>query len=186
MLEQRIHQHFIDSADLNYQLAQGLSKPMAEALQALLVCVTSGGKVLAGDQGSGLSSLFARHFIGGFERERPELPAVALDNTPELLARQVRALGQPGDVAVLLADARAALTDAAPLQAAVMAAHEREMTVILLAGRHPELDWGNELQDTDIHIPIPHNRPARVQELQLQILHGLCDGIDVQLLGEDT
>ena len=37
MLEQRIHQHFIDSADLNYQLAQGLSKPMAEALQALLV-----------------------------------------------------------------------------------------------------------------------------------------------------
>jgi len=68
----------------------------------------------------------------------------------------------------------------------VMAAHEREMTVILLAGRHPELDWGNELQDTDIHIPIPHNRPARVQELQLQILHGLCDGIDVQLLGEDT
>ena len=35
MLEQRIHQHFIDSADLNYQLAQGLSKPMAEALQAL-------------------------------------------------------------------------------------------------------------------------------------------------------
>ncbi|MFT4190540.1 MAG: phosphoheptose isomerase [Comamonas sp.] len=185
MLEQRIHQHFIDSADLNYQIAQGLSKPVAEALDALLVCVTSGGKVLAGDQGSGLAHLFARHFIGGFERERPELPAVALDTTPELLARQVRALGQPGDVALLVADARAALTDASPLQAAIMAAHEREMSVVLIAGKHPELDWGNELQDTDIHIAVPHQRPARVQEIQLQVLHVLCDGIDVQLLGED-
>jgi len=53
MLEQRIEQQFIDSADLKYQAAQVLSKPIAAAVQALLACVTSGGKVLAcGNGGS--------------------------------------------------------------------------------------------------------------------------------------
>ncbi|MDP3414288.1 MAG: phosphoheptose isomerase, partial [Polaromonas sp.] len=47
MLEQRIEQHFIDSADLKYQAAQILSKPIAAAVQAILASVTSGGKVLA-------------------------------------------------------------------------------------------------------------------------------------------
>ena len=47
MLEQRIQQHFIDSADLKYQAAQSLTKPIADAIQAVLACVTSGGKVLA-------------------------------------------------------------------------------------------------------------------------------------------
>jgi D-sedoheptulose 7-phosphate isomerase len=44
MLEQRIQQHFIDSADLKYQSAQILSKPIAAAVQALLACVTSGAR----------------------------------------------------------------------------------------------------------------------------------------------
>ena len=60
MLEQRIQQHFIDSADLKYQSAQALSKPIAAAVQALLACVTSGGKVLA--CGNGGSATLAQHF----------------------------------------------------------------------------------------------------------------------------
>ena len=60
MLEQRIQQHFIDSADLKYQSAQALSKPIAAAVQALLACVTSGGKVLA--CGHGGSATLAQHF----------------------------------------------------------------------------------------------------------------------------
>jgi D-sedoheptulose 7-phosphate isomerase len=52
MLEQRIQQHFIDSADLKYQAAQALSKPIAAAVQAILACVTSGGKVLACGNGA--------------------------------------------------------------------------------------------------------------------------------------
>ena len=47
MLEQRIQQHFIDSADLKYQAAQVLSQPIAAAVHAIPACVTSGGKVLA-------------------------------------------------------------------------------------------------------------------------------------------
>ena len=58
MLEQRIQQHFIDSADLKYQSAQTLCKPVEAAIQALLACVTSGGKVLA--CGHGASATLAR------------------------------------------------------------------------------------------------------------------------------
>jgi D-sedoheptulose 7-phosphate isomerase len=57
MLEQRIQQHFIDSADLKYQTGPVLSKPISQAMQAILACVTSGGKVLA--CGAGVSGLLA-------------------------------------------------------------------------------------------------------------------------------
>jgi D-sedoheptulose 7-phosphate isomerase len=73
MLEQRIQQNFIDSADLKYQAAQTLSKPIAQAVQAVLACVTSGGKVLAcGNGGSAADAQhFSAEFVGRFERERP-------------------------------------------------------------------------------------------------------------------
>ena len=113
MLEQHIEQLFIDSADLKYQSAQILSKPMAEAVQLIMVSVTGGGKVLAcGNGGSAaLTQMFAATFIAGFERVRPELGAIALsaDNVlltsvqqdngvDQVFAKQIRALGQPGDV----------------------------------------------------------------------------------------
>ena len=60
MLEHRIEQHFIDSADLKYQAAQVLSKPIAAAISAVLASVTSGGKVLA--CGNGGSAADAQHF----------------------------------------------------------------------------------------------------------------------------
>src|SRR6478609_10935833 len=113
MLEQRIQQHFIDSADLKYQSAQSLSKPIAAAVQAILACVTSGGKVLAcGNGGSAADAQhFSAEFVGRFERERPELAAVALTVDTSILtaigndygyevifAKQVEALGAPGDI----------------------------------------------------------------------------------------
>jgi D-sedoheptulose 7-phosphate isomerase len=53
MLESRIEQHFIDSADLKYQAAPVLSKPIAQAISAIVASLTSGGKVLAcGNGGS--------------------------------------------------------------------------------------------------------------------------------------
>src|SRR5450759_5363722 len=111
MLEQRIQQNFIDSADLKYQAAQVLSKPIAAAVQAILTCVTSGGKVLAcGNGGSAADAQhFAAEFVGRFERERPGLAAIALTVDTSILtavgndygyevifAKQVEALGQPG------------------------------------------------------------------------------------------
>ena len=73
MLEQRIQQHFFDSADLKYAAAEVLSKPIADAVSALVGCITGGGKVLAcGNGGSAADAQhFAAEFVGRFERERP-------------------------------------------------------------------------------------------------------------------
>lgn len=194
MLEQRIQQHFIDSADLKYQAAQALGKPIADAVQALLACITSGGKILS--CGSGASApgaqLFAACCVAGFERERPELAAVALCSDGALLtasapqadssqrfARQVRALGQAGDLLLVLS-----VSGNDPgVVAAVHAAHERDMTVVALSGRSGGM-LATVLRETDVLVCVPHDRAARVREAHVLVLHCLCDGVDAQLFGE--
>lgn len=194
MLEQRIQQHFIDSADLKYQAAPLLSKPIADAVQALLTCVTSGGKVLScGNGGSAADAQhFSAEFVGRFERERPELAAIALTTDTSTLtaiandygfnhvfSRQVRALGQPGDVLLAITTSG----NSANVLAAIEAAHEREMVVIGLSGRGGG-KMAQALRDTDVHICVPHERTARVQEVHLLTLHCLCDAVDALLLGD--
>ncbi len=194
MLEQRIQQHFIDSADLKYQAAPLLSKPIAEAVQALLTCVTSGGKVLScGNGGSAADAQhFAAEFVGRFERERPELAAIALTTDSSILtaiandydfnvvfSRQVRALGQPGDVLLAISTSG----NSANVLAAIEAAHQREMVVIGLSGRGGG-KMNQALRDTDVHICVPNDRTARVQEVHLLTLHCLCDAVDALLLGD--
>jgi len=194
MLEQRIEQHFIDSADLKYQAAQVLSKPIAQAVQAVLACVTGGGKVLAcGNGGSAADAQhFAAEFVGRFERERPELGAIALTTDSSILtaiandysynvvfSRQVRALGQPGDVLLAITTSG----NSANVLAAIEAAHERDMTVVALTGRGGG-KMNAALRDTDVHICVPHERTARIQEVHLLALHCICDAVDAQLLGD--
>lgn len=187
MLDLRIQQHFIDSADLHYQLAESLAKPVDAAVQAVLASVTGGGKLFALGQGAGaLQAQYLVHLlVGGFERERPGLPALALplDGTPlaepEALARQIQALGHTGDVLLIVA---AAAPDACT-QAALEAAHEREMSVIALTGATTP-EWSRRLRETDVHVPVAHDRVARVREVHHLVLHCLCDAIDTQLLGE--
>jgi D-sedoheptulose 7-phosphate isomerase len=194
MLEQRIQQHFIDSADLKYQAAESLSKPIAAAVQAVLACVTSGGKVLAcGNGGSAADAQhFSAEFVGRFERERPELAAISLTTDTSILtavandyawdrvfAKQVRALGQAGDVLVAISTSG----NSGNVVAAIESAHEREMTVVALTGRGGGR-IGNLLRETDVHICVPHERTARIQEVHILALHCICDGVDAQLLGE--
>jgi D-sedoheptulose 7-phosphate isomerase len=194
MLEQRIQQHFVDSADLKYQAAQTLNKPIAAAIQAVLACVTSGGKVLAcGNGGSAADAQhFAAEFVGRFERERPELGAIALTTDSSILtavandydftqifSKQVRALGQAGDVLLAITTSG----NSANVLAAVEAAHSREMTVVALTGRGGGR-MGQALRETDVHICVPHERTARIQEVHLLAIHCICDGVDATLLGD--
>ncbi|NBO41608.1 MAG: SIS domain-containing protein [Betaproteobacteria bacterium] len=194
MLEHRIEQQFIDSADLKYQVAQILSKPMVAAVQSILVCVTGGGKVLACGNGgcAALAQLFAATFVSRYERERPELGAIALNTDGVLLtaaalgygldqvfAKQLRALGQPGDVLLVLSVGE----QAENLLEAIRAAHERELSVVAITGQSSG-KIRQLLHETDVHICVPSDKAARLQEVYLLVLHGLCDGVDSQLLGE--
>lgn len=193
MLEQRIQQHFYDSADLKYQAAQVLSQPIAAAVQAMMTCVTSGGKVLAcGNGGSAADAQhFAAEFVGRYERERPELAAIALTTDSSIItaiandysfdvifSRQVRALGQPSDVLLAISTSG----NSANVLAAIEAAHEREMVVVGLSGRGGG-KMLHALRDTDVHICVPHERTARIQEVHILALHCICDAVDAQLLG---
>jgi D-sedoheptulose 7-phosphate isomerase len=194
MLEQRIEKHFIDSADLKYQSALALSKPIAQATQAILASVTSGGKVLAcGNGGSAADAQhFAAEFVGRYERERPELGAIALTTDSsiitaiandysfnEIFSKQVRALGGAGDVLLAISTSG----NSANIIAAIEAAHTREMTVVALTGKGGG-KIGAMLRETDVHICVPHDRTARIQEVHLLTLHCICDGVDAQLLGD--
>jgi D-sedoheptulose 7-phosphate isomerase len=180
MLEPRIHQHFIDSADLSYQAAESLSKPIAEGVQALMACITNGGKVLAGGVGSAafLAPLFVRYFWGPMERPRPELAALVLTATAPP-ASQVRALGLAGDVLLIFS----AQAQAPEWLEAIATAHDREMTVVAVTGPLGN-DVGTCLLETDVHIAVANERMVRILETHLLVLHCLCDGVDAQLLGD--
>ena len=193
MLLQRIQQQFIDSADLKYQCAQSLAPVVEAATTAVLASVTGGGKVLSCGNGASAAAAqhFAASFIGRHERERPELAAFSLSADAAVLtglandfdvravfARQVRALGQAGDVLLVLSTSG----NSPNVVAAVEAAHERDMTVVALTGaRGGRL--AQQLRDTDVHICVPHDVPARILEVHHLVLHCICDGVDAQLLG---
>ena len=194
MLEQRIQQQFFDSADLKYASAEVLSKPIADAVNALVGCITAGGKVLScGNGGSaGDAQHFAAEFVGRFERERPGLAAIALTVDTSILtaigndyafevvfSKQVQALGMPGDVLLAISTSG----NSANVIAAIEAAKAKEMTVIALTGRKGGR-IREMLTETDVHICVPHERTARIQEVHLLVLHCLCDAVDLQLLGE--
>jgi D-sedoheptulose 7-phosphate isomerase len=194
MLEQRIQQQFFDSADLKYAAAEILARPIAHAVAAIVGCITGGGKVLACGNGGSASDAqhFAAEFVGRFERERPGLAAIALTTDTSIItaigndysfeaifAKQVEALGAPGDVLLALSTSG----NSANVVAAVHAAHAKEMSVVALTGR-----GGGKIRalllDTDVHICVPHERTARIQEVHILSLHCLCDAVDNQLLGE--
>ncbi|MBP8271081.1 MAG: phosphoheptose isomerase [Sphaerotilus sp.] len=194
MLEQRIQQQFFDSADLKYAAAEVLTRPVSEAAQVLLNAITSGCKVLAcGNGGSaGDAQHFAAEFVGRFERERPGLAALSMSTDTSILtaigndyafdqiyAKQVQALGQPGDVLLAITTSG----NSANILEAINAAHQKDMVVVALTGKgggkvHHALNEG------DIHICVPHDRTARIQEVHLLVIHCLCDAVDVSLLGE--
>ncbi len=194
MIEQRIQQQFFDSADLMYAAADVLSKPIAEAVDAVMGCITAGGKLMVCGNGGSASDAqhFAAEFVGRFERERPGLAALALTTDTAILtaigndydfnsifSKQVQALGTPGDVLIAISTSG----NSANVVAAVQAAHAKDMTVVALTGRSGG-KLGALLMDTDVHICVPHDRTARIQEIHGLALHCLCDAVDQQLLGE--
>ena len=147
--------------------------------------------------GNGGSAGDAQHFaaelVGRFERERPGLPAISLATDTSILtavgndygyqqvfSKQVQALGQPGDVLLAISTSG----NSGNVIAAIEAAHEKDMAVIALTGKGGGR-IGAMLSDRDMHICVPHDRTARIQEVHLLVIHCLCDAIDVSLLGEE-
>ena len=189
----RISQHFTDSAQVKLDANELLAAPIAEAIEMMVGCLLNNGKILA--CGNGGSAADAQHLaaelVGRFELERHELAAIALTTDPSVLsaiandygyklvfAKQVRALGQPGDVLVAISTSG----NSANVIEAINAAQANDLRVLALTGRGGGT-IGEILRDTDVHICVPAERTARIQETHLLIVHCLCDGIDCLLMG---
>lgn len=190
---ERIEQHFNDSIQTKIAAKETLMLPIAEASEQMVQCLLAGHKILAcGNGGSAADSQhFAAEMLNRFEIERPSLPAIALTTDTstltsiandysytEIFAKQIRALGQTGDVLLAISTSG----NSTNVQQAILAAHDRGMTVVALTGREGGT-IATLLQDNDVEIRVPAHVTARIQEIHLLVIHCLCDLIDRQLFG---
>lgn len=192
-LIQRISRQFEDSIRVKQDALELMAAPLAGAIEVMTACLLGNGKILA--CGNGGSAADAQHFaaelLNRFEMERPPLAAIALTTDTSTLtsiandydfaqvfSKQVAALGQPGDVLLAISTSG----NSPNVMAAIEVAHEREMRVVALTGKGGG-KIGEQLGNGDIHLCVPADRTARVQEVHLLALHCLCDGIDCSLLG---
>jgi D-sedoheptulose 7-phosphate isomerase len=193
---ERVKHHFQESAAIKLHCSEILAPVITRAAQLMTHCLLQEHKILS--CGNGGSAADAQHFssemLNRFEMERPGLPAVALTTDSSTLtsiandyqfadvfAKQVRALGQAGDV--LLAITTSGRSPS--ILSAIRAAHDRDMAVVALTGR----DGGEvpaHIGAYDVEIRVDAHSTARIQEVHTLILHCLCDLIDGQLLGPEA
>ena len=191
----RITQHFNDSIQAKQQALNAVAPGIAHAAEAITRALLNERKVLS--CGNGGSAADAQHFssemLNRFEMERPGLPAIALTTDSstitsiandyqfeDIFAKQIRALGQPGDVLLAMSTSG----NSPNIVNAMHAAHDRDMTVVALTGRDGGM-ISDLLINQDVEIRVPAASTARVQEVHILIIHCLCDLIDQQLLGQE-
>ena len=162
--------------------------PAAAAAEAMVTALRGGGRILA--CGNGGSAADAQHFaaelVGRFERERAAMAAIALTTDTSILtaiandydysrvfARQVEALGRPGDVLLGISTSGGSASVVAAFEAAKAAG----VTTVALTGR----DGGRVGAAADIHVNVPAASTARVQEVHRTLLHAVCALIEREL-----
>jgi D-sedoheptulose 7-phosphate isomerase len=182
--------HFRESIAVK-EASTVLVPAITAAARLMVESLGNSGKILS--CGNGGSAADAQHFaaelVGRFEKERPGLAAIALTTDSSILtalandytfadvfARQVRAIGRPGDVLLAISTSGSS----ANVLRAVEAAHSRSMSVVAMTGK----DGGaiaSELRDGDLEIRVPAQRTCRIQEVHLLTIHCLCDLVDAEI-----
>jgi D-sedoheptulose 7-phosphate isomerase len=192
-LIKRVSEHFRDSAQTKLDAIELLALPIAQAIEAMVGSLLNNGKILA--CGNGGSAADAQHLaaelVGRFEVERHELAAIALTTDTSIIsaiandygykmvfAKQVRALGQPGDVLLAISTSG----NSPNVIEAITAAHANDLRVVALTGK-----GGGAIADilreaTSTSAFLPSARRAFRRRICFTI-HCLCDGIDCLLMG---
>jgi D-sedoheptulose 7-phosphate isomerase len=192
---QRVKNNFQESIQVKTDAVETLAPVIANAATAIANALLNEKKVMA--CGNGGSAADAQHFsaemLNRFEMERPGLPAITLTTDAstltsiandyqfaEIYSKQIRALGQEGDVLLAISTSG----ESHNIVHAIDAAHDRNMIVIALTGRE-----GGQIADlmneNDFEIRVPTWSTARIQEVHIMVIHSICDLIDLQLLGQD-
>jgi len=193
--QDRVKQHFSASIETKMQAMEALTPFITAAADCMVQSLLKEKKLLScGNGGSaGDAQHFSAELLNRFERERPPLPCIAITTDTstltsiandysyeEVFSKQVRALGQAGDVLLAISTSG----NSPNVIHAIKAAHDREMLVVQLTGKE-----GGKMRDMlgtdDIEICVPSASTARIQEVHLLVIHCLCDLIDTQLFGDE-
>lgn len=193
-IEQRIRDQFQASIATKQAAVDAMTGPIARAVDVMVACLKSEGKIMAcGNGGSaGDSQHFSAELINRFERERPPLAAIALSTDTstltsiandyryeEVFSKQIQALGRRGDVLLAISTSG----NSANVIEAIRVAHEKGIAVVALTGKKGG-KMASLLAPGDVHLCVPADKTARIQEVHLLTLHCLCDGIDQLLFGD--
>jgi phosphoheptose isomerase len=181
----RVRAAFDDAVRLHQLVAEREIEAIGRAAAMIREALAAGRKVLA--FGNGGSAADAQHLatelVGRFQVERRGLAAIALTadgavmtsiandlGFDEVFARQVDALGQPGDVAVAITTSGTSPN----VNAALRRARAAGLRTIALTGR----TGGETAGLADLHVNVPGTSSPRVQEVQRTILHVMCELIE--------
>jgi D-sedoheptulose 7-phosphate isomerase len=192
-LTDRIQMHFGQVIETKMHTAELLTDDICLVSQWLINCLVNDNKILC--CGNGASSALAQLLsskLNRYDQERPGLPAITIGadasaasgiansfSFSEIFARQIKAIGQPGDVLVVISTGG----NSPNIIQAIQAAHDREVAVIALTGG----DGGGVatlLTEHDIELRVPSDIKAIIHEAHISIIHCLCDLIDYQLFEE--
>jgi D-sedoheptulose 7-phosphate isomerase len=169
---------------LHERMRQDLGPTLQEAA-AIRGALAAGGKVLFFGNGGSASDAqhFAAELVGRFQRERRALPALALTTDTSVITalandysfddvftRQIHAFGVPGDVAFGISTSGRS----ANVIGALKAAKSAGLKTIVLTGR----DGGDAGRAAEIHVNVPDQSTARVQEVHRTLLHVMCEIIE--------
>jgi len=187
-MKDEIVQTFRESADVKVRFIRQNAEVLAQAVKMIVQAFKAGRKVLL--FGNGGSAADAQHiaaeFVNRFLIERPPLPAIALTTDTSILtsvsndygyadsfARQVKALGREGDVAIGISTSGGA----ANVIKAIQVAKEMGLKTVGLAGR----DGGELSKLVDIALVVDSQSVPRIQEVHITIGHVLCEMVDRML-----
>lgn len=192
-LQDRIINHFSDSIQTQQDAMTSLCELIEYASQRLVSALLNDKKILACGNGRSATTaqLLSSAMLNQFERDRPALPVINLTadtatltaiandyHFDDVFAKQLRALGQSGDILMAYTDGN----NSANIAKAIGAAHDKDVSVIALTGNHGGM-IAPLLYETDIEIRVPSTSSARIQEIHVLMTHCLCDLIDHQLFG---
>jgi DnaA initiator-associating protein len=187
MLE-NIKKNFTESIQTNIAALEELPASIERAAHMMIDALINGNKILI--CGNGGSASLAQHIasllLNRYEQDRPPLPALALTTDSStitsiassasystIFSKQVKALGQPGDILLAISTSGNSPNVINAMQAALT----RDMTIVALTGKDGG-EMAGLIGDNDVEIRVPSSRSARIQEVHLLVIHNLCGSID--------
>jgi D-sedoheptulose 7-phosphate isomerase len=193
MTDQRIYELFHASIAAKMQAGEVLAPLIVEASEKLVQCLLNEGKILTCGNGpsAGLAQIFTNNLVYYFERERPSLPAITLGSDivnvtaianessfNDVLAREVRAIGRPNDILIIISCSE----KSSNILQAIQAAHERGIHIIALTGsKGGSISSLLDINDKELCAAVSSR--ARIHEIHLLTLFCLCDLIEEKLFG---